>query len=218
MRITEQKIKNFYYRLGRPNKISGMIMVVSLLIITGAFLISSSIASLVMIAINISRTQGDSVRAYFAADSGLERALAFDAVENIEDRNCSGDTSLCCDTDGECLFFNQIPDGYGTEASGCWSCDGVDSQDMEEDDATYQLIYKGRSPDESQIYLKAIGDSNGVKRSIKLTIYRIAGCVPVCAEGETPYQCGYNGCNGFCGQCNDGYLCDNTSHTCVLDE
>jgi hypothetical protein len=218
MKIMNKIVKILRLRLARPDKAGGVIMVVSLLIITGAFLISSSIASLVMIAINISRTQGDSVRAYFAADSGLERALAFDAVEKIEERNCgTGYTDLCCDTVDDCLFFDQTPEGY-EEVSGCLPCEEVNPQYMEEDDETksYQLIYKGASS--SKIYLKAIGDSNGVKRSIKLTIYRIAGCVPDCGDEGVPYQCGYNGCNGFCGQCNDGYLCDNTSHTCEPEE
>jgi len=193
----------------------GVIMIVSLLIITGAFMISLSIASLVMVAISISRTQGDSVRAYFAADSGLEKALAFDKQESIDQRNCSPgdpDEDLCCDTEGECLFFEKTPFDREDSPSGCRPCAEINNepQYMNDDDLTqsYQLIYGGVSEDGSQLKLESTGNSNGIKRSIKLTINRTAGCIPVCSSSSTPeYQCGYNGCNGFCGQCDPGEHC-----------
>lgn len=194
-------------------KAKGVIMIVSLLIITGAFIISLSIASLVMVAISISRTQNDSVRAYFAADSGLERALAFDRVESIDQRNClSEDDDLCCNEPGECLFFDKIPTGREDSVSGCRPCVDINNEPNyinEEQNQSYQLIYRGVNADNSQLFLESTGSSNGVKRSIKLTINRTAGCVPVCSDGETQYECGYNGCNGFCGQCLSGTHCSN---------
>lgn len=199
---------------------SGVIMIVSLLIITGAFVISLSIASLVMVAISISRTQSDSVRAYFAADSGLERALAFDKVESIDQRNCTGENEdLCCDTVGDCLFFDKIPTGREDSVSGCRPCADINNepQYMDSDQTqSYQLIYRGVNTDNSQLQLESTGNSNGVKRSIKLTINRTAGCIPVCSSSSTPqYECGYNGCNGFCGQCDVNEQCSNFQ--CIPD-
>lgn len=195
-------------------KAKGVIMIVSLLIITGAFIISLSIASLVMVAISISRTQNDSVRAYFAADSGLEKALAFDKVESIDQRNClSGDNDLCCNESGECLFFDKIPTGREDSVSGCRPCVDINNEPNyinEEQNQSYQLIYRGVNADNSQLFLESTGSSNGVKRSIKLTINRTAGCIPTCSSSSTPeYECGYNGCNGFCGQCLSGTHCSN---------
>lgn len=195
-------------------KAKGVIMIVSLLIITGAFIISLSIASLVMVAISISRTQNDSVRAYFAADSGLERALAFDKVESIDQRNClSEDDDLCCNESGECLFFDKIPTGREDSVSGCRPCVDINNEPNyinEEQNQSYQLIYRGVNADNSQLFLESTGSSNGVKRSIKLTINRTAGCIPTCSSSSTPeYECGYNGCNGFCGQCLSGTHCSN---------
>lgn len=201
-------------------KAKGVIMIVSLLIITGAFIISLSIASLVMVAISISRTQNDSVRAYFAADSGLEKALAFDKVESIDQRNClSGDNDLCCNEPGECLFFDKIPTGREDSVSGCRPCVDINNEPNyinEEQNQSYQLIYRGVNADNSQLFLESTGSSNGVKRSIKLTINRTAGCIPTCSSSSTPeYECGYNGCNGFCGQCESGSHCSN--FFCVPD-
>ena len=198
---------------------SGVIMIVSLLIITGAFVISLSIASLVMVAIGISRTQGDSVRAYFAADSGLERALAFDKIESIDKRNCFGENEdLCCDQPGECLFFDKIPSGREEPASGCRPCEEINNEPQyisEDQSQSYQLIFRGVDADNSRLWLESTGNSNGAKRSIKLTINRTAGCVPTCSDGENQYECGYNSCNGFCGQCSAGAHCSN--FFCVPD-
>ncbi len=203
----------------RQSRHDGVIMIVSLLIITGAFVISLSIASLVMVAIGISRTQGDSVRAYFAADSGLERALAFDKIESIDKRNCFGENKdLCCDHPGECLFFDKIPSGREDSVSGCRPCEDIKNEPQyisEDQSQSYQIIYRGVDVDNSQLWLEVTGDSNGAKRSIKLTINRTAGCVPVCSDGETQYECGYNGCNGFCDQCGAGSHCSN--FFCVPD-
>ncbi|HNU90033.1 MAG TPA: hypothetical protein PKJ11_01680, partial [bacterium] len=191
---------------------------------TGAFIIALSIATLVMIAINISRTQGDSVRAYFAADSGIERALAFDKSPEgtIDHQNCGpGEKQyLCCDELGECLFFDQVIQSHAEDGavSGCFDCAYVEPEEVTQDGGqVYKIIYRGVSSDNSQLNLESIGSSHGVKRAIRLTIIRTSGCVPQCQneEGE-PYQCGYNGCNGFCGQCGDNQHCDN--HYCVDDE
>ena len=200
---------------------SGVIMIISFLIITGAFIIALSIATLVMIAINISRTQGDSVRAYFAADSGIERALAFDKSPEgtIDHQNCGpgGKDYLCCDKLGECLFFNQIVPGHEGDGfvSGCFDCNLVEPEEVIEDSGqTYKIIYQGVSIDNSQLTLESIGSSHGVKRAIRLTIIRTSGCVPHCKdEDDKPYDCGYNGCNGFCGQCGVDQHCIN--HYCV---
>jgi len=203
---------------------SGVIMIISFLIITGAFIIALSIATLVMIAINISRTQGDSVRAYFAADSGIERALAFDKSPEgtIDRRNCGpGEKNyLCCDHPGECLFFDQIIPGHDGDGfvSGCFDCNVVQPGELTEDSGqTYKIIYREVSSDNSQLNLESIGSSHGVKRAIRLTIIRTSGCLPQCQNEEGgPYECGYNSCNGFCGQCGDNQHCDN--HYCVDDE
>lgn len=211
------RIINLVFR--RQSRHDGVIMIVSLLIITGAFVISLSIASLVMVAIGISRTQGDSVRAYFAADSGLERALAFDKIESIDRRNCSGaDEDLCCDTAGECLFFDKMPNDRTDYVSGCRPCEEIDNEPQyisEDQSQSYQLIFRGVDADNSRLWLESTGNSNGAKRSIKLTINRTAGCVPTCSDGENQYECGYNGCNGFCGQCETGSHCSN--FFCVPD-
>lgn len=199
-------------------KADGVIMIISLLIIAGAFIISLSVASLVMVAISISRTQNDSVRAYFAADSGLERALAFDKIESIDRRNCSGvDDDLCCDTPGECLFFDKLPIDREDYVSGCRPCEDInhEPQYMNNPTQSYQIIYRGVNVDNSQLQLESTGNSNGIKRSIKLTINRTAGCIPICSDGENTYQCGYNSCNGFCGQCDPGTHCSNFQ--CVSD-
>lgn len=197
----------------------GVIMIISLLIIAGAFIISLSVASLVMVAISISRTQSDSVRAYFAADSGLERALAFDKIKSIDRRNCSGaDEDLCCDTAGECLFFDKMPKDRTDYVSGCRPCEEIDNEPQymgQDQTQSYQIIYRGVNNDNSQLELESTGSSNGIKRSIKLTINRTAGCIPVCSDGEIQYQCGYNSCNGFCGQCGAGRHCSNFQ--CVSD-
>lgn len=201
------------------HRASGVIMIVSLLIIVGAFVISLSISSLVMVAISISRTQNDSVRAYFAADSGLERVLAFDKQESIDRRNCLGeDEDLCCDTPGDCLFFDKTPLGREAPASGCRPCEDIDNEPQyinNNPTQSYQIIYRGATPDGSQVELESTGSSNGVKRSIKLTINRTAGCVPDCSDGETQYECGDNGCNGFCGRCETDERCIN--FLCVPD-
>lgn len=200
---------------------SGVIMIISFLIITGAFIIALSIATLVMIAINISRTQSDSVRAYFAADSGIERALAFDKSPGgtIDTQNCGpGEKNyLCCDQRGECLFFDQTIPGHESDGavSGCYDCNDVEPEEVIEDSGqTYKIIYQGVSVDNSQLTLESIGSSHGVKRAIRLTIIRTSGCVPHCKdEDDKPYDCGYNGCNGFCGQCGVDQHCIN--HYCV---
>lgn len=203
----------------RQSRHDGVIMIVSLLIITGAFVISLSIASLVMVAIGISRTQSDSVRAYFAADSGLERALAFDKIESIDRRNCSGaDEDLCCDTAGECLFFDKMPNDRTDYVSGCRPCEEIDNEPQymgQDQTQSYQIIYRGVNNDNSQLELESTGSSNGIKRSIKLTINRTAGCIPVCSHEGVRYECGYNSCNGFCDQCETGSHCSN--FFCVPD-
>ncbi|HPX64805.1 MAG TPA: hypothetical protein PLP70_01435 [bacterium] len=223
MKIMNLAVKQFLsYKLS--SRRSGVIMIISFLIITGAFIIALSIATLVMIAINISRTQGDSVRAYFAADSGIERALAFDKSPEgtIDHQNCGpGEKQyLCCDELGECLFFDQVIQSHAEDGavSGCFDCAYVEPEEVTQDGGqVYKIIYRGVSSDNSQLNLESIGSSHGVKRAIRLTIIRTSGCVPQCQneEGE-PYQCGYNGCNGFCGQCGDNQHCDN--HYCVDDE
>ncbi len=194
----------------------GVIMIISMLIITGAFVISLSVASLIMIAINISRTQSDSVKAYFAADAGVERVLDFDQEESIDKRNCGTDQDyLCCRHEGDCLFFDQVVPGHEAdgEVSGCWPCSQVEAQDIGHLSSTtqqYYIIYRGVSADGSQSFLESTGISNGVKRSIRMTINRTAGCVPVCEDAEeNPYECGYNMCNGFCGQCLSTKKCEN---------
>lgn len=213
-------------RSTRPAKSSGVILIVSLLIITGAFVISLSIASLVMVAINISRTQGDSVRAYYEADSGIERALAFDRQELIDRRNCGpgGKAYLCCaDQVDSCLFFDQIVPGHEGDGivSGCFDCKIVQPQYLDiNKKQSYFLIYRGTSDNDSQLKLESTGNSNGVKRSIKLIISRTAGCIPQCSEKDSEgniivtYECGYNGCNGFCGSCDDETQ-DCLDHQCV---
>ena len=202
------------------DRYSGVVMIVSLLIITGAFIISLSIASLVMVAIGISRTQGDSVRAYFAADSGLERALALDKIESIDQRNCLGENEdLCCDEPGECLFFDKTPSGREDLVPvGCRPCADINNEPQyisEDHNQSYQIIFRGVDNDNSRLWLESTGNSNGAKRSIKLTINRTAGCVPVCSDGTIQYECGYNSCNGFCGQCQTGEHCSN--FLCVPD-
>lgn len=192
----------------------GVIMIISMLIITGAFVISLSVASLIMIAINISRTQSDSVKAYFAADAGVERVLDFDQQETIDKRNCGTSMDyLCCRKEGDCLFFDQVVPGYEADGavSGCQPCGNVKSQPIGHLSSTtqsYYIIYRGISGDSSQAFLESTGVSNGVKRSIRMTINRTSGCVPVCKDAEDkPYECGYNMCNGFCGQCLSDQRC-----------
>lgn len=193
----------------------GVIMIISMLIITGAFVISLSVASLIMIAINISRTQSDSVKAYFAADAGVERVLDFDQEESIDKRNCGTDQDYLCCKDGLCLFFDQVVPGHEAdgEVSGCRPCSQVEAQDIGHLSSTtqqYYIIYRGVSADGSQSFLESTGISNGVKRSIRMTINRTAGCVPVCKDiDDNPYECGYNMCNGFCGQCLSTKKCEN---------
>jgi len=224
MKALPSAIKFFNWRSVWTAKSSGVIMIVSLLIITGAFVISLSIASLVMVAISISRTQGDSVRAYFAADSGLERALAFDQQPegSIDQRNCPGG-DLCCDTVGECLFFDKKPLGHEDIVSGCHPCEDIDNEPQYMDPLgldkakSYQLIYQGVNFSRSELYLESTGNSNGVKRSIKLTIYRTAGCVPSCTYGDPPLPkgCGSNGCGGSCGPaCPEGQVCSSEIFQC----
>ena len=211
------RIINLVFR--RQSRHDGVIMIVSLLIITGAFVISLSIASLVMVAIGISRTQGDSVRAYFAADSGLERALAFDKIESIDKRNCFGENEdLCCDQPGECLFFDKIPSRREDSVSGCRPCVDINNEPQyisEDQSQSYQLIFRGVDDDNSRLWLESTGNSNGAKRSIKLTINRTSGRVPVCSHEGVRYECGYNSCNGFCDQCETGSHCSN--FFCVPD-
>lgn len=190
-------------------------MIISMLIITGSFVISLSVASLIMIAINISRTQSDSVKAYFAADAGVERVLDFDQEETIDKRNCGTDMDyLCCDKkEGYCLFFDQVVPGHEAdgEVSGCQPCGEVKAQPIGHLSSTtqsYYIIYRGVSIDGSQAFLESTGISNGVKRSIRMTISRTAGCVPKCKDDDdNHYQCGYNMCNGFCGQCLSDQKC-----------
>ncbi|HNW55661.1 MAG TPA: hypothetical protein PKN62_01110 [bacterium] len=188
-----------------------------MLIITGSLIISMSVASLVMIAINISRTQSDSVKAYFAADVGVERVLDFDQQETIDKRNCGTDMDyLCCNKEDYCLFFNQVVPGHegDHEVSGCQPCGLVKPQNLGHEETlaqSYYIIYRGVSDDDSQVFLESTGISNGVKRSIKMTINRTSGCVPKCKDNqdgeEIIYECGYNQCNGFCGQCLDTEKC-----------
>ena len=202
---------------------SGQIMIVTFLLITGAFIVALSVATLVMMAINISRTQSDSVRAYFAADSGIERALAFDkSGAGIDRQNCGpgGKHYLCCDEPGECLFFDQLVKGHEEDGkvSGCFDCDFVEPEELISGGGqSYEIIYQGTNLDSSQLNLESIGTSNGVRRAIELTIYRTIGCRPQCQDEETGemYGCGYNGCNGFCGYCEEGQVCQN--HFCVYE-
>ena len=133
------------------------------------------------------RAQGSSSRAYYAAETGIERALTIFKVSPeklYDDSNCPG---------GSYLYFKKIDLSMSScvavldEGSTYHVGDDIENAEywvkIDFEDPLYDVSGKER-----QVILTAVGHYLNTNRSIETRF-----CIPICEDGDD-----FDGCGGSC--------------------
>ena len=128
---------------------NGTALLMALMILSGILVVSLGMANLIIPGIKMSRIQGYSTKAYFAAEAGVERALW---VRRKSDYDFSA-----CASSGECLDFDDFP-------VNCGDCPNT----IETlGDSEYNINYASSTID-MYITFTSIGSYQNIQRSLEI--------------------------------------------------
>jgi len=159
------------------NSQKGISVFIALSIVGLVVIVVLGISLILASQVRISRAMGESVVAFYAADSGIEYTYYLDRKMRFEQAltglcNLCGESDACCGYDDVCC--NQKEGGYDTtcsvldcETDSCGNCKISFSRDM--GNASYRVEAQSNlsSPAQEAI-IKSYGSYNGTTRAIRL--------------------------------------------------
>lgn len=164
----------------------------TVIILSGVLVVTLGASEIVKLGLRMGRTQLNSTKAFFAAETAAEQVLQEVWKNNIYLERLG---AVPCVADDWVNFTN-------AQCAGVEACCVGSPKIYALTDSNYGVIYNKTGND---VTFRAIGSSTDIQR-----IMEISYCQPIDCAG---LECGDNGCGGFCGDCGPNANC--VANNCV---